>query len=78
MYIDNILVELTNYQKGEFKFIIRKKNLDTFKFEFKTFTQRSWRKMKEYLQEGWELRKDCDKKTTYDEYALNGIIYNNK
>ena len=76
LYIDGVLVELTNNQKGEFKFLIRKRNLETFKFEFKAITRRNWRKVKEYIENGWELRKDCDKKTTYDEYSSYGIILN--
>ena len=75
--LDGILVELTGYQKGEFKCILRKKNFETGLFEFKALTRRQWRQVKELKeQHGWEIRKEFDYKTTYDEYPFAGQVKN--
>ena len=75
--LDGILVELTGYQKGEFKCILRKKNFETGKYEFKALSKRQWRKIKELKEkDGWEIRKEFSYKTTYDEYPFAGQVRN--
>lgn len=75
--LSGILVEITGYQKGEFKCILRKKNFETGLFEFKALTRRNWRKVKELKEkDGWEIRKEYDYKTTYDEYPFAGQVKN--
>lgn len=73
-----LAVEITGKQKGEFKAILRKKNLETGKYEFKAFTSRECKKALEYKKQGWEMRKDYPYKTTYDEYSFAGQIKNQK
>lgn len=75
--LDGLLVELTDYQKGEFKCILRKKNFDTGLYDFKIFNRRQWRQVKDLKEkDGWEIRKEYDYKTTYDEYSFAGQIKN--
>lgn len=74
--LGGLAVEITGLQKGEFKAILRKKDYEKGIFEFKAFTSRSWRDALEHKNNGWEMRKDYDHKTTYDEYPLLGEIKN--
>lgn len=74
--LGGLAIEITGKQKGEFKCILRKKNYEKGIFEFKAFTSRSWREALEHKNNGWEMRKDFDHKTTYDEYDLLGKIKN--
>jgi hypothetical protein len=74
--LNGLAVEITGKQKGEYKAILRKKDYEKGIFEFKAFTARSWREALEHKNQGWEMRKDYDFKTTFDEYPILGEIKN--